>query len=135
MPRTRTWRRLSTAALFAATFFAIALQSMMLHPFARILLAPDIAQAAGGALGDPCIAGLPCGGIGNIGNAIVKIINVALGLVAIIAVAVIIIAGFRLIISQGENVDAARKAIIYAVVGILVILLAGTIVNLAITLL
>ena len=119
------------AAFLVMASLAIGLQLAL--PAATAIFTPVIVHAA--TLGDPCATGVGCAGgsgVGGIQTAIVKIINLALGLVAIIAVAVIIIAGFRLIISQGENVDQARKAIIWAIGGIIVILLAGTIVNLAV---
>ncbi|MCF7844908.1 MAG: hypothetical protein K9M03_03720 [Kiritimatiellales bacterium] len=54
-----------------------------------------------------------------------------LTLMALIATIVIIIAGVRLVISQGEEsaVEKAKKTIIWAVAGLILIILAGAIVS------
>lgn len=77
--------------------------------------------------------GINVGGPGDIKSAIVSIANWLLTLVGVLAVLTIIIAGLRLIISQGDESqkETAKKAIIYAVVGIVVILLSAAIINLA----
>lgn len=110
-------------------FLAAAAQAV-LHP----VTAFAAANLGENRLGGVNVASGTGSGVSGVIDAIVKIINMALEFVAVIAVAVIIIAGFRLIISQGEGVDQARKAIIYAVVGIIIILISGTIVNVAMTL-
>ena len=62
---------------------------------------------------------------------ILAIFNTTLGVAGAIAVLIIVIAGFRYIVSQGDSsqVAAARNAILYAVVGLVVIMLAFAIVN------
>lgn len=59
------------------------------------------------------------------------VINVVLGLVGIIAVVVIIIGGISFITSQGDpgKVTKARNTILYGVIGVVVALLAFTIVT------
>lgn len=62
---------------------------------------------------------------------IVNLLQQVLNFLALVAVIVIIIAGIRLILSQGEDEakDKAKKTIIYVVAGLVVILLAKVIVN------
>ncbi len=62
---------------------------------------------------------------------ILAIFNTTLGIAGAIAVLIIVIAGFRYIVSQGDpsQVAAARNAILYAVVGLVVIMFAFAIVN------
>ena len=69
---------------------------------------------------------LPKSGSGNIQ----EIVTIAFGIFGAIAVIVVVYAGIQLIISQGnsEKVAQARRAIIYAVSGLVVILFAQIIV-------
>ncbi len=79
------------------------------------------------------IGGIPTisGGGGNLRQVILSIINTILGFIGLIAVIVIIIAGIRLIVAGGDEGQRqkARSAIVYAAVGLLVILLASALVN------
>ncbi len=70
-------------------------------------------------------------GSGNLKEAIVVVIQYILGFVAIVAVVVIVIAGIRFIVSAGEEgeKEKAKKMIIYALIGLVIILLAEAIVN------
>ncbi len=63
---------------------------------------------------------------------IVSIIKAVLNFLALIAVVVIIIAGIRLIVSQGEEEqkEKAKKAIFYALIGLIIVLFARVIVGL-----
>jgi type IV secretory pathway VirB2 component (pilin) len=72
----------------------------------------------------------------DIRRRIIDILQQVLNFLALIAVIVIIIAGIRLILSQGEDdaKDKAKKTIIYVVAGLVVILLAKVIVNFVTTL-
>ena len=64
-------------------------------------------------------------------NSALSIINVALGLVAVVAVIFIIVGGVQYITSSGDTGKAtkARNTILYAVIGLVVALLAFAIVN------
>ncbi|MEK7218122.1 MAG: pilin [Patescibacteria group bacterium] len=99
---------------------------------AAALLLPSAGSAQEG-IEPPCIPGLPCEGgtKDDLFAAIVKIIVFILDFVALIAIVFIIIAGIRLIVSQGEDEakDKAKKSIIYVIVGLIVILLARLIVG------
>lgn len=63
---------------------------------------------------------------------IADIINAVLNILALVAVVIVIIAGIRLIVSQGEDEqkDKAKKTIIYALIGLAVVLFAKVIVGL-----
>ncbi len=65
-------------------------------------------------------------------DTITKILNAVLNFLALIAVVVIVIAGIRLIVSQGEEEqkDKAKKTIFYAVIGLIIILFSKVIVSL-----
>ncbi len=91
-----------------------------------------LAQFAGP---DPEIEGTPGAGQGDangIRNIIEDIIVAVLNFLALIAVVVVIIAGIRLIVSQGndEEKDKAKKAIFYALGGLVIVLFARVIVGL-----
>ena len=59
------------------------------------------------------------------------VMDTILGFVALIAVIVIIIAGLRMIISSGDEgaVDKGKKTILWAIVGLIVIVISAGIVN------
>lgn len=63
---------------------------------------------------------------------IIKILSAVLNFLALIAVVVIVVAGIRLIVSQGEDEakDKAKKTIFYALAGLVVVLFARVIVSL-----
>lgn len=68
---------------------------------------------------------------GDLGTNITTIINYFLGLLGLVAVAFLIYAGVLMVTAGGndEQVTKARKVIMYAVVGIVIILLSYTIVT------
>ena len=72
---------------------------------------------------DPGTAGLV--------NSVITIINALLVLAAIAAIVFIIIGGVRYVTAQGDEdaVALAKNTVIYAIIGIIVILLAAVIVN------
>lgn len=61
---------------------------------------------------------------------ITNLINIALNLLGLLAAVVVIIAGIRLIFSQGdeEAKETAKKTVLYAVMGLIIILFAKAIV-------
>ncbi|MCA9370759.1 MAG: hypothetical protein KC680_02240 [Candidatus Peregrinibacteria bacterium] len=75
------------------------------------------------------------GGVGSdtdaIRQGILDALTFILSFMALIAVVIIVIAGIRLVISQGEEgeKDKAKKTIFYAILGLVVILLAQAIVG------
>lgn len=72
----------------------------------------------------------PISGTTDAKQLLIKIIKYLLSIIALVAVAVIVISGFRLVISQGNEsqVKAARSAITYAIVGLFVAALAYSII-------
>lgn len=93
-----------------------------------------------------CPAGTPGAGRGDVSSlaecsiseskdtlmsTIAKIINVALGVLGIVAVIVIIYGGFTYVTSSGDaaKITKAKNTIIYGVIGLIVSLLAFAIVN------
>lgn len=83
---------------------------------------------------EPDIPGTPGAGsgAGEIRTIINDIIVAVLNFLALIAVVVVIIAGIRLIVSQGndEEKDKAKKAIFFALGGLVIVLFARVIVGL-----
>ena len=71
------------------------------------------------------------GGSDDIETTVTDIIIKILSLMALVAVVIIVIAGIRLVISQGEQeaVEKSKKTILYAVIGLIIILLAQAIVQ------
>lgn len=67
----------------------------------------------------------------DVRETITNVLKYVLSFLALIAVVVIVIAGIRLIVSQGneEERDKAKKTILYAVIGLLVVLFARVIVG------
>lgn len=76
--------------------------------------------------------------VGNkdIRSTVLDILYAVLRFMALVAVIVIIIAGIRLVISQGEETekDKAKKAIFYAIIGLIIILLAEAMVRIVVDL-
>lgn len=70
-------------------------------------------------------------GAGDLKKAIADVMKTVLDFIALIAVVMIVVAGIRYIISQGEDSekDKAKKMIIYVVIGLLIILVARAIVT------
>lgn len=79
----------------------------------------------------PAIPGTP-NDVGDPRSSIVRILRYVLNFLALVAVIVIIIAGIRLILSQGEEEpkEKAKKTIFYAIIGLLIVLFARVIVSL-----
>lgn len=81
----------------------------------------------------PDISGTPnAADEAGIRSIILKVLTFVLNFLALLAVIFIIVAGLRLIISQGEEEakDKAKKTILYVIIGLLVILFARVIVGL-----
>lgn len=71
------------------------------------------------------------GNANGIRRIVVNLLNIVLNFLALVAVIFIVIAGIRLIVSQGEEEqkNKAKKTIIYVAIGLIVILLAKVLVN------
>ena len=95
------------------------------------VLAPAVAFAQfGGPM--PDIAGTP-NALSNQGirDLVLRMLTFVLDFLALAAVVFIVIAGIRLIVSQGndEAKDKAKKIILYVIVGLLIVLFARVIVG------
>jgi len=96
------------------------------------LAAPKAFAATSGIFGEvPDIGGIDATTTEEVRSSILDVLDTVLSFLALIAVIVIVIAGIRLIISQGEETekDKAKKTIFYAIIGLVVILLAQAIVG------
>jgi len=95
---------------------AIVMCSTPVQAFADLTAPPDVGS---GNLG------------GDLKEAIVTVIKKVLDFMTLIAVVMIIVAGIRYIISQGEESekDKAKKQIMYVVIGLVIILVARAIVT------
>lgn len=95
--------------------------------FASSMLVTGKVWAANGIGNLPDIVG----GNADIRQTIVNILKKVLEFMALVAVVLIVIAGIRLVISQGDEgeKDKAKKTIIYVIIGLVVIVLARAIVE------
>lgn len=94
----------------------------------------SIAFAQGGFLtpGDqPGAVAASTGGTGSIRELAVRIINYVLGFLGLIAVAMIIYGGVSYVTAAGDQtkVDNAKKVILYAILGLIIVILSYAIVN------
>jgi amino acid transporter len=112
-----TFQRWSLAAS-AATVTALVHTSTAFAQFGGP--APDLPGTASGASEQ------------EIRDTITDILNAILNFLALIAVVVVVIAGVRLIVSQGDEdaKEKAKKTIFYALIGLVIILFARVIVGL-----
>lgn len=79
----------------------------------------------------PDIGGIDAEDTNEIRSGILQVLDIILSFMALIAVIVIVIAGIRLVVSQGEEQekDKVKKTIFYAIGGLIIILLAQAIVG------
>ncbi|MDA1208639.1 MAG: hypothetical protein O2904_01245 [bacterium] len=68
-------------------------------------------------------------------SSVTNIIKKVLSFMALVAVVLIVVAGIRLVLSQGEEAekDKAKKTILYVVIGLIVIIIARALVDIIIT--
>ncbi len=70
-------------------------------------------------------------GANNLHAGVVAVVNAVLNFVALIVLVLIVIAGFRILLSQGDEGarDDAKKTIIYLIIGLIIIVFAKAITN------
>lgn len=99
-----------------------------------VYVSTAFAQTDGNFAGpDPELPGLPgAADDESVRTIITDILTAVLNFLALIAVVVVVIAGIRLIVSQGEDEakDKAKKTIFYALGGLVIVLFARVIVSL-----
>jgi hypothetical protein len=77
-----------------------------------------------------------CGGAdAQVGNVIKRVINILSMVVGIVAVVMIIIGGFKYVTSMGDSnsVNSAKNTILYAIVGLVIVVMAQVIVRFVLT--
>jgi succinate dehydrogenase/fumarate reductase cytochrome b subunit len=83
---------------------------------------------------DPALPGTPAAGgsAEDYRRIVIDVLAAVLNFLALIAVVVVVIAGIRLIISQGDEdaKEKAKKTIFYALIGLVIVLFARVIVGL-----
>lgn len=96
-----------------------------------LLAMPQVAMAQTIFGPTPDIGGVDGSDTNAIRSGILRVLTIILSFMALVAVIVIVIAGIRLVVSQGEEQekDKAKKTIFYAIIGLVVILLAQAIVG------
>ena len=103
---------------------------------AAFLVSTDAYAAvySGGGISDGITQAEGIVGSGSLRDKVIAIVAEVLSYMALAAVVMIVIAGIRLVISQGEEdqKEKAKRTIIYAVIGLIIILLARGLVQLAI---
>ena len=118
-------------ALFAIP--ALALSVVGAGALSTGVLAVDVTQGAESAKGDKTPSSLF--GVDGDGGIFRTIVNVLLFIIGAVSVIMLIIGGIRYTVSGGDSsaVTAAKNTILYAVIGIIVAILAYAVVNFVIT--
>lgn len=93
------------------------------------LALPSVAMAQGGGI-TPTVQPTSLPGTADFGALLTSVINWFLTLVGLIAVIMLIIGGFRYLTSGGnqEAVEKAKNTILYAIIGIVIVILSYAIV-------
>ena len=117
------------------TKIALPLSAAMVTSF--VYTSNALAQTTSGFAGpSPDIQGTPSAADSTeIRQIIIDVLTAVLNFLALIAVIVVVIAGIRMIISQGEEepMGKAKKTIFYALIGLVIVLFARVIVGLVTT--
>jgi hypothetical protein len=115
--------RMTKLASFAAS---IGIASALLLPSMTIAQAAPLTNAD---LGVDTIGGSIKLGGGDVRTTAARIINVSLGFLGIIAVAIVLLGGFKYMVSGGntEKTEDARKLIVSGIIGLAIILSAWAI--------
>jgi hypothetical protein len=110
---------------------ALIMLGLMVGAITLLSVIPTASAAIIGSGDLPSNLGEATGGESSLRAIIVKVINYFLGFLGLIAVIMIIYGGFTYMTAAGkqEAVDSAKKTILYAIVGIVIILLSFAIVN------
>ncbi len=65
-------------------------------------------------------------GATDLNSGVINVVNAVLDFVAIVVLVLIVIAGFRIMLSQGDETarDGAKKTIIYLIIGLIIVVFA-----------
>lgn len=118
--------------LILSTIFSISI----LLPTHTVFATDDICNVSN--VSDEIKAASGCEGYdtgSDLGNTIINIINVVISVIGIVAVIAIIIGGVQYMTSTGDpgKIKKAKDTIMYAVIGLIIVILAAVIVNFVIT--
>lgn len=76
------------------------------------------------------IPNVPGASSGDLRGAVTSVLNTVVNFLGLLMVVAIVVAGFRLVLSQGEEEakEKAKKGIFYAIIGLVLVLLAKAII-------
>jgi hypothetical protein len=126
----KTIKRLLTGTLLILSFAAFPL-----FPADSVSAQSTDACLQGGSIEDCAKAGVrqtdPAGSSTDVGEVVQLIVNILSWIVGVVAVIMIIIGGLKYVTSGGDagNVSSAKNTILYAIIGLVVVLLAQIIVR------
>lgn len=109
--------------------FAVLLAPVVAFTYAGASPQSDVCTGIGGSTsGTTCTAS---GGSPSVQNIITTIVNVFSYIIGIVAVIMVMVAGFKYITSNGDSgaISSAKNTLIYAIVGLAIVALAQFIVN------
>lgn len=112
--------------------FTVIMVALSLVGFLTVVIVPDVGASTAGNIQDGVDRVTTGNTAGTSLESIIRIvINTLLFLIGIVAVVMIIMGGFRYIVSNGDTgaMTAAKNTILYAVVGLVVAIAAFAIVN------
>lgn len=120
----------SFPTLMSTSLKSLAAKATVAGVSSFVFVSSALAQSFAGP--DPDLPGIPSAtNPEDVRGVITNILSAILNFLALIAVVIIVIAGIRLIISQGEDEqkDKAKKTIFYALGGLIIVLFARVIVS------
>jgi hypothetical protein len=117
-----------------STQFKLIIGLAILFSLMALVAAPAVDAQSKAAVceGVGAVTGSGCGGgSGSVNNVIATVINILSSIVGVVAVIMIIIAGYKYVTSSGDssNVQSAKNTLIFAIVGIVVVAFAQLIVQ------
>lgn len=122
------FRKIKLTVAAVVVSFAVALVATPVRSSAETSASQAVCDSLGasGEVGGTCTTS--GSGINNVLKTLLNILSFVAGVIAVI---MIILAGIRFVTSQGESqsISAARNTVIYAVIGIIIVLLAQIIVR------
>ena len=121
--------------------FSMVMLGVMVSPLATQAQTGSVSEAANlacqGAGGSPGANGQSCSSADNknLGGIIKAVVNILIFIVGVVAVIMLIIGGFRYVLSGGDSagVEGAKNTILYAIIGVIVAIMAYAVVNFVIT--